>query len=238
MSKKISTIFLSLFLVGILSISCSNKDKTAPDTSTPSTPKTIDPKYSGIWSSSVNPDAVEIDINGNIYEYKNSSRGAKGEIIEANDPSYKVKIYGKEIKITFNNVNKATVNIDGQDITYTKTSKGIDQYNDNTYVSKDSFDASSVMPGLTTAYLWVSIKDGKLATLPDNNNTTAPNFTGMYMTGPITGSGTDYTFDAGDGKIKGTLKFSPDGSSVTVIYTENPDAPSFENKDFICNIKK
>lgn len=28
MTKKISTIFLSLFLVGILSVSCSNKDKT------------------------------------------------------------------------------------------------------------------------------------------------------------------------------------------------------------------
>ena len=28
MSKKISTIFLSLFLIGILSVSCSNKDKT------------------------------------------------------------------------------------------------------------------------------------------------------------------------------------------------------------------
>ncbi|MBW5411332.1 hypothetical protein E6A50_13275 [Brachyspira hampsonii] len=30
MSKKISTIFLSLFLVGILSVSCSNKDTTDP----------------------------------------------------------------------------------------------------------------------------------------------------------------------------------------------------------------
>ena len=30
MSKKILTIFLSLFLVGIFSISCSNEDKTAP----------------------------------------------------------------------------------------------------------------------------------------------------------------------------------------------------------------
>ena len=28
MSKKISTIFLTLFLVGVLSVSCSNKDKT------------------------------------------------------------------------------------------------------------------------------------------------------------------------------------------------------------------
>ena len=57
------------------------------------------------------------------------------------------------------------------------------------------------------------------------------------MTGPITGYGTDYTFDAGDGKTKGTLTFSSDGSSVTVRYTKNPDAPSFENKDFICNKK-
>ena len=234
MSKKILTIFLSLFLVSILSVSCSNKDKTAPDTSTP---KTIDPKYSGIWSSSDNPDAVEIDINGNIYEY-NSTRGNKGEVLESTDPSYKVKIYGSEITITFKDVNNATVNIDGQNVTYSKTSKGIDQYNNNTYVSKDSFDASSLDPGLKTAYLWVSIKDGKLATLPDNNNTTAPNFTGMYMTGPITSYGTDYTFDAGDGKTKGTLKFSSDGSSVTVKYTANPGAPSFENKDFICNKKQ
>lgn len=30
MSKKISTIFLTLFLVGILLVSCSNKDKTDP----------------------------------------------------------------------------------------------------------------------------------------------------------------------------------------------------------------
>lgn len=235
MSKKISTIFLSLFLVGILSISCSNADKTgAGDTSTP---KTINAQYAGIWEYSTG-DNVEIDINGNIYEYKNSSRGEKGEIVEANDPSYKVKIYGKEIKITFNNVNKATVNIDGQDVTYTKTSKGIDQYNNNTYVSKDSFDASSVMPELKTAYLWVSVKDGKIATIPNDNNITPPNFTGMYMTGPITGYGTDYTFDAGDGKTKGTLKFASDGSSVTVRYTKNPDAPSFENKDFICNKKQ
>ena len=58
------------------------------------------------------------------------------------------------------------------------------------------------------------------------------------MTGPITGYGTDYTFDAGDGKTKGTLNFSSDGSSVTFRYTANPDAPSFENKDFICNKKQ
>ena len=137
MSKKILTIFLSLFLVGILSVSCSNADKTDP--------------------------------------------------------------------------------------------KGIEQYNNNFYVSTSAV--------LGSAYLWVSIKDGKVGMFPNDNNTTPPDFTGKYMTGPITGYGTDYIFDAGDGKTKGTLKFSSDGSSVTVRYTKNPDAPSFENKDFICNKK-
>ena len=121
MNKKLLTIFLSLFLVGILSISCSNKDKTAPDTSTPdtTTPKTIDPKYSGIWTSSYNPDAVEIDINGNIYEYKNSSRGTKGEIIEANDPTYKVKIYNDDVTIKFTDAGKATVTTKDGEAVYT-----------------------------------------------------------------------------------------------------------------------
>ena len=140
MSKKISTIFLSLFLVGVLSVSCSNADKT----------------------------------------------GA-GE-----------------------------------------TTKGIEQYNNNFYVSTSAV--------LGSAYLWVSIKDGKVGMLP-NNNTTPPDFTGKYMTGPITGSGTDYTFDAGDGKTKGTLKFSD--TSVTVRFTANPEAPEeMLNTDIVCNIKK
>ena len=227
MSKKILTIFLSLFLVGILSISCSNKDKTAPDTSTPdtTTPKTIDLKYSGIWSSSVNPDAVEIDINGNIYEY-NSTRGNKGEVLESTDPSYKVKIYGKEIKITFNNVNKATVNIDGQDITYTKTSKGIEQFNNNSYVSGDIGGGN---------YLWVSIKNGKVGIMGANNNTSEPSYLG-YMN--VTDSGTDYTFDSEDGTVAGTLTFSSDGSSVTIMFTANPVYPeNLLNKNIVCNKK-
>ncbi|MEI0566339.1 hypothetical protein [Brachyspira pulli] len=138
MSKKISTIFLSLFLVGILSVSCSNSDKT----------------------------------------------GA-GE-----------------------------------------TTKGIEQYNNNFYVSTSAV--------LGSAYLWVSIKDGKVGMLP-NNNTTPPDFTGKYMTGPITGSGTDYTFDSGDGTTKGTLKFSD--TSVTVTFTKNEDMPSIVDQDIVCNKK-
>ena len=152
MSKKISTIFLTLFLVGILSVSCSNKDKTgAGDGST--------------------------------------------------------------------------------------TTKGIEQYNGKTYVSKDSFDASSVMPDLTKAYLWVSIKDGQVATFPNDNNTTAPDFTGIYFT--VTGSGTDYSFSINNNKVVGTLKFSADGSSVTLKYTANPDAPAeMLNTDIVCNKKQ
>ncbi|MEI0550303.1 hypothetical protein R4K89_08310 [Brachyspira intermedia] len=228
MSKKILTIFLSLFLVSILSISCSNKDKTAPDTSTP---KTINAQYAGIWEYSTG-DNVEIDINGNIHEYKNSSRGAKGEIIEANDPSYKVKIYGKEIKITFNNVNKATVNIDGQDVTYTKTSKGIDQYNGNSYVS-----TSAVMQSL---YFWVSIKDSKVGMSAGNDQTSEPSYLGYFS---VTGYNTDYNFSTDyygkPNAIKGTLKFASDGNSVTVRFTENPELPeNLLNRDVVCNKKQ
>ena len=100
MSKKISTIFLSLFLIGILSVSCSNADKT----------------------------------------------GA-GE-----------------------------------------TTKGIEQYNGNTYVSESAI--------MDSTYLWVS-------------NTVA-----------------------------GDLKFTSNGSSVTVTFTKSNPAPEVVGKPFVCNIKK
>ena len=139
MNKKLLTIFLSLFLVGILSISCSNEDKTAP--------------------------------------------------------------------------------------------KGIEQFNGNTYVSTKAFNYQS-----SQLYLWVSIKDGQVATFPNDNNTTAPDFTGIYFT--VTGSGTDYSFSINNNKVVGTLKFSADGSSVTLRYTENPGAPAeMLNTDIVCNKK-
>ena len=58
------------------------------------------------------------------------------------------------------------------------------------------------------------------------------------MTGPITGSGTDYTFDSGDSTAAGTLKFTSDGSSVTVNFAKNTAMPSIVGKDIVCNIKK
>lgn len=133
MNKKLLTIFLSLFLVGILSVSCSNKDKTG--------------------------------------------------------------------------------------------SSGIEQYNGNSYVSEDIGAGN---------YLWVSIKDGKVGIMGDKSNTSEPSYPG-YMS--VTGSGTDYNFTSGIGDAAGTLKFSSDGSSVTVRFTKNTNAPDVVNKDFICNKK-
>ncbi|KLI51991.1 hypothetical protein [Brachyspira hyodysenteriae] len=149
MSKKISTIFLTLFLVGVLSVSCSNKDTT----------------------------------------------GA-GE-----------------------------------------TTKGIEQYNGNTYVSTQTFDLSQIFgKDYNNAYMWVSIKDGQVATFPNVNNTTAPDFTGTYFT--VTGSGTDYSFSNPDTQgtpdsIVGTLKFSD--NSVTLNFTKNTVMPSIT--EIVCNKK-
>ena len=78
-----------------------------------------------------------------------------------------------------------------------------------------------------------------VAVFPNDNNTTAPNFSGNYMSG-ITGYGTNYnissSYNSQPNAIKGTLKFSD--TSVTVRFTENPGAPAeFLNKDIVCNIK-
>ena len=143
MSKKISTIFLSLFLIGILSVSCSNADKT----------------------------------------------GA-GE-----------------------------------------TTKGIEQYNNNIYVSTETVDGSAA-GGSTTDYLWISVKDGQAGMNSANNNNTPPSTFNYF---PVTGSGIDYSFSIASDSIVGTFKFESDGSKVTVRFTKNPYLPI--NKDIICNKK-
>ena len=141
MSKKILTIFLSLFLIGILSVSCSNADKTG----------------AGDGNSTVD------------------------------------------------------------------NSKGIEQFNGNSYVSGD----------IGGNYLWVSIKDGKVGIMGANNNTSEPSYLG-YM--DVTGSGTDYNFNSSTGDAAGTLKFSD--TSVTVRFTKNDNAPSSVDQDFVCNKKQ
>ena len=106
--------------------------------------------------------------------------------------------------------------------------KGIEQYNGNTYVSTSAITGGQ--------YFWVSVKDGQVATLP-SDNTTPPNFEPVYF--PVTGSGTDYNFSIDNNKVVGTFKFASDGSSVTVRFTANPEAPEeMLNTDIVCNIKK
>ena len=53
-----------------------------------------------------------------------------------------------------------------------------------------------------------------------------------------TGSGTDYKFDSGDGNVAGTLKFSSDGSQVTVHFTVNKPVSGVVGTDIVSNIKK
>ena len=141
MNKKLLTIFLSLFLVVILSVSCSNKDKTG--------------------------------------------------------------------------------------------SSGIEQYNGNSYVSTKTFNYQG-----SQLYFWVSVQSGLAAMTADPNNTTAPTFPpNNYFN--VTGYNTDYSFSLNSDSVVGTFKFNSNGSSVTVRFTKNPDAPAeMLNKDIVCNIKQ
>ena len=92
--------------------------------------------------------------------------------------------------------------------------KGIEQFNGNTYVSAETFDASSAGYD-ANSYVWVSVKGGKLAMCPDANNATAPSsFDGFYM--DVSGSGTDYRFSIASDSVIGTFKFASDGNTVIV----------------------
>ena len=72
----------------------------------------------------------------------------------------------------------------------------------------------------------------------DPNNNTAPTFpSGNYFN--VTGYNTDYSFSLNSDLVVGTFKFNPNGSSVTVRFEKNPDAPAeMLNTDIVCNIKK
>lgn len=111
-------------------------------------------------------------------------------------------------------------------------SKGIEQFNGNSYVSTETFDASGFDSSLNPAYMWVSIKDSKVGIYASIDNNTEPTYQG-YMN--VEGSGTDYTFDSGDGYVSGTLKFTD--SSVTVRFTKNIAADTIVGQDIVCNKK-
>lgn len=114
-----------------------------------------------------------------------------------------------------------------------ETTKGIEQFNGNTYVSTETFDA--IKAGSTTkVYLWVSVKDNKVGiTNEANNKTLSGSYFPIYM--DVTGSSTDYSFDSGDSILAGTLKFTY--TSVTVNLTKNAAMPSIEGQNIVCNKK-
>ncbi|MBW5383786.1 hypothetical protein E6A46_10635 [Brachyspira pilosicoli] len=106
-------------------------------------------------------------------------------------------------------------------------SKGIEQFNGNSYVSENSFNYQS-----SQVYLWLTVKDGKVGIINGNDQTSEPTYLG-YM--DVTGSGTDYTFDSGDGIVAGTLKFTD--TSVTVRFTKNTAESTIVGQDIVCNKK-
>ncbi|WP_297286325.1 hypothetical protein [uncultured Brachyspira sp.] len=115
-------------------------------------------------------------------------------------------------------------------------SKGLEQFNKSSYVSADTFDASSVDANFQNAYLWVSIKYDKLSSSINSNNTQEPDY---LLYSEVDGKGVDYTFSipksANQKFIEGSLTFSEDGSSLTIKFTKNILYPTIVGKSFVCN---
>ena len=89
--------------------------------------------------------------------------------------------------------------------------KGIEQYNGNIYASENKGNR-------LTDYLWLSVKDNKVASYFKEDNTTIPeqefNDSTRYI--DVEGSGSKYTCKGfGEEFREFTLEFSEDGSAVT-----------------------
>lgn len=125
----------------------------------------------------------------------------------------------------------------GSDTFSVDYSKGLEQFNKSSYVSVDTFDASSVDANLKNAYLWVSIKYDKLSSSINSNNTDEPDY---LLYSEVEGKGLDYTFSipkANQKFIESSLTFSEDASSLTIKFTKNVLYPTLVGKTFVCNKK-
>lgn len=125
----------------------------------------------------------------------------------------------------------------GNDVFSVDYSKGLEQFNKSSYVSVDTFDASSVDANFKNAYLWVSIKYNKLSTSINSNNIEEPDY---LLYSDVEGKGLDYTFSipkANQKFIEGSLTFSEDASSLTIKFTKNILYPTLVGKSFVCNKK-
>ena len=94
--------------------------------------------------------------------------------------------------------------------------KGIEQYNGNIYASENKGN-------ILTDYLWLSVKDNKVAYYFKEDNTTIPEqeFNDSTRYFDVEGSGSSYTVKIPDsfGMPKFTLEFSADGSTVNAEIT-------------------
>ena len=111
MNKKLFSILFTLFLVGILSVSCSNKDKTGSDSSSNSNGK-VDTIYAGDWYDGQEL-AIKIDSNGNISVPSMETGDVPDKKVEGSGNSYTIT-YSKGtdkivFKITFTDNTNATV---------------------------------------------------------------------------------------------------------------------------------
>ncbi|MEI0532192.1 hypothetical protein R4I97_11590 [Brachyspira pilosicoli] len=125
----------------------------------------------------------------------------------------------------------------GNDVFSVDYSKGLEQFNKRSYVSIDSFDASSVDANLKNAYLWVSIKYNKLSTSISSDNALEPDY---LLYSDVEGKGLEYTFSIPKSNqkfIEGSLSFSEDASSLTIKFTKNILYPTLVGKTFVCNKK-
>ncbi|MEI0477429.1 hypothetical protein [Brachyspira pulli] len=110
MNKKLFSILFILFLAGILSVSCSNADKTGSGSK-------VDPKYAGNWYMEGGDNQVFIVIkdNGDIsFPYIESSMGGTLKKIEGSGSSYTATFSGQGapdlvFQITFTDSGTGTV---------------------------------------------------------------------------------------------------------------------------------
>ncbi|CRF35583.1 hypothetical secreted protein [Brachyspira suanatina] len=112
MNKKLFSILFTLFLVGILSVSCSNKDKTGSGDGNSTA------KYAGDWytDDSVPELVMKVDSNGNISFPGIEAQGAAIKGIEGSGSSYTVTYSGPNapdmiVKILFSDTSTCSVEI-------------------------------------------------------------------------------------------------------------------------------
>ena len=118
MNKKLFSILSTLFLVGILFVSCSNKDKTGSDSSSNSNGK-VDTIYAGDWyeksDQSYTDIVMSISADGSISVPNIEKQNHPSKKVEGSGNSYTIT-YGEGataviFKITFTDADNGQVTV-------------------------------------------------------------------------------------------------------------------------------